>query len=88
VTVIISEDEDRAMLRAFLEKAYLEWSDQPHRMLGGQTPRHAAVRPSTRDTVARLIAEMEAADLGRRRGVGRAYDYDILRGHVGLDEVK
>jgi hypothetical protein len=88
VTVVISEDEDRAMLRAFLEKAYLEWSDQPHRMLGGQTPRHAAVRPSTRDTVARLIAEMEAADLGRRRGVGRAYDYDILRGHVGLDEVK
>jgi hypothetical protein len=88
VTAVISQDDDRAMLQAFLEKAYLEWSDQPHGMLGGQTPRHAAVRSPTRERVARLIAEMEATDLGVRRGGQRAYDYNILRGHVGLDEIK
>ena len=87
LTVVISRDEDRALLQAFLEKAYLEWSDQPHRLLGGQTPRHAAHHASAREMVARLITEMEATDPGARRGVGRAYDYNILRRHVGLDEV-
>jgi hypothetical protein len=88
VTVYVSHDDDRVMLQGFLEKAYLEWSDQPHHTLGGQTPRHGAVRPSTRDTVAGLIAEMEATDLGLRRGGGRAYNYNILRGHVGFDETQ
>ena len=86
VTAVIAQDEDRLMLQAFLEKAYLEWSDQPHGMLGGQTPRHAAVRAPTHEIVARLITEMEATDPGVRRGGQLAYDYNILRGHVGLDE--
>lgn len=88
VTVVVSHDDDRALLQAFLEKAYLEWSDQPHHMLGGQTPRHAAVRPATRETVARLIKEMESTDPGLRRGGRGAYDYNILRGHVGLEETR
>jgi hypothetical protein len=88
MTVVIAPEDDRAMLKTFLEKAYLEWSDQPHRMLKGQTPRHAAVSPSSREIVASLIEEMEAADPGVRRGSERAYDYNILRGHVGLDETK
>jgi hypothetical protein len=86
LAVVVSHDDDRAMLQAFLEKAYLEWSDQPHHLLRGQTPRHAAAAPATRDAVARLIAEMEATDLGVRRCGQRAYDYNVLRGHVGLDE--
>ena len=86
LTVVVSPDADRAMLKAFLEKAYLEWSDQPHRMLKGQTPRHAAVSAASREIVAGLIKEMEVADLGVRRGGQPAYDYNILRGHVGLDE--
>jgi hypothetical protein len=85
VTSVISHEQDHAMLQAFLEKAYLEWSDQPHHALGGQTPRHAAARPATREAVARLIMEMEATDVGLQRSGQRAYDYDILRGHVGLD---
>ncbi|MBH0197767.1 MAG: hypothetical protein HP494_19740, partial [Nitrospira sp.] len=40
--LVVTQDEDRALLNQFLEKAYLEWSDQPHLVLGGQTPRHAA----------------------------------------------
>ena len=86
VTVVVSDEEDRAMLQAFLETAYLEWSDQPHGVLGGQTPRHAAASPRTRDMVTRLILEMEVSDLGARRGRHRAYDYNILRGHVGIEE--
>ena len=86
VMVIVSDEDDRAMLQAFLEKAYLEWSDQPHGLLGGQTPRHAAANPGGREIVGRLITEMEASDLGSRRGGHRAYDYNILRGHVGLDK--
>jgi len=41
-----------------------------------------------RDAVAHLITEMEASDLSVRRGGKRAYNYNILRGHVGLDETK
>jgi hypothetical protein len=88
VTVVVPPEDDRAMLQAFLEKTYLEWSDQPHHLLKGETPRHASRLSSTRDAVARLIAEMEASDLGIRRGGARAYDYNVLRGHVGLEEPK
>jgi hypothetical protein len=86
VVAVVSNEDDRAMLQGFLEKAYLEWSDQPHRLLGGQTPRHAAASPAARESVARLIAEMEATDPGLRRCGRRAYDYNVLRGHVGLEE--
>ena len=86
VTVVISESDDRTMRQGFLEKVYLEWSDHAHLMLDGQTPRQAASRPASRDTVDRLLAEMEANDPGLRRGGRHAYDYNILRGHIGLDE--
>ena len=88
LTLVVSHEEDRGMLRAFLEKAYLEWSDQPHQLLGGQTPRHAARLPGTRDAVAHLITEMETSDPGVRRGGKRAYDYNVLRGHVGIEEIR
>ena len=87
LTLAVSPDEDRALLNQFLEKAYLEWSDQPHHSLGGQTPRHAAARAETRDMVAALIDEMARRDPGLPR-IGRAaFDYNRLRAHVGLDEV-
>jgi hypothetical protein len=87
LTVIVTPDEDGFLLNQFLEKAYLEWSDQPHSLLSGQTPRHAAAIPAMRDTVAKLIDEMERHDPGCVR-IGRpAYQYNRLRAHVGLDEV-
>jgi hypothetical protein len=86
-TVVVSHEDDRVMLQAFLEKAYLEWSDQPHGMLRGQTPRHASRLQTNRDVVTRLITEMEASDLGVRRGGQRAYDYNSLRAHVGIEEL-
>ena len=86
LTVIVTEEEDRALLNQFLEKAYLEWSDQPHHLLSGQTPRHAAASPAMRDKVRTLIDEMERHDPGVGRMGRPAYRYNILRGHVGLDE--
>lgn len=85
--VVVTPEEDRALLARFLEKAYLEWADQPQIALGGQTPRHAAESPSMRKTVGVLIDEMAAHDLGRRRTGLSAFEYNRLRAHVGLDEV-
>jgi hypothetical protein len=87
LTVVVTPEEDLALLKAFLEKAYLEWSDQGHPMLGGKTPRHASASMTTRQNVKGLIDEMERNDLGLRRAGHRAYDYNVLRGHVGLEEV-
>jgi len=84
--VIVTQEEDRSLLNQFLEKAYLEWSDQPHHLLGGQTPRHAAASPALRDKVSALIDEMERNDPGVGRTGKPAYRYNILRAHVGLDE--
>jgi len=86
--VVITPDEDYGLLNAFLEKAYLEWSDQAHLSLGGTTPRHAAASAAARETVSKLIDEMERNDPGVRRTGKRAFDYNKLRAHVGLDEVR
>jgi hypothetical protein len=87
LTVIATEEEDRALLNQFLEKAYLEWSDQPHLALGGQTPRHAAASSAPRGTVGALIDEMARHDPGVRRTGRPAFNYNRLRAHVGLEEV-
>ncbi len=86
LTVIVTQDEDRTLLNQFLEKAYLEWSDQPHHGLGGQTPRHA-VAGALRSKVSSLIDEMARHDPGVRRTGKAAFSYNTLRAHVGLDEV-
>ncbi len=88
VTVRVTPEEDHTLLNQFLEKAYLEWSDQPHHRLGGQTPRHAAQSSATRMRVAELIDEMARYDLGVRRSGKLAFSYNRLRAHVGLDEVE
>ena len=80
--ITITAEEDLVSLKEFLEKAYLEWSDQPHMVLGGQTPRHAFA--TMRKEVMELINEMERSDLGLLRDGRRAFDYNVLRGHVGL----
>jgi len=86
MTVVVTSQEDRALLNTFLEKAYLEWSDQPHRLLNGQTPRHAAASEVMRAKVGALIDEMERHDPGVHRFGRPAFTYNTLRGHVGLDE--
>ena len=86
-TLIVTPEEDLALLNQFLEKAYLEWSDQPHLALSGQTPRHAAATAALRDKVGELIDDMERHDPGRRRFGKAAFSYNRLRAHVGLEEL-
>lgn len=85
-TLVVKEEEDCRLLNQFLEKAYLEWSDQPHLALSRETPRHAAASPALRGKVSELIEEMEQRDLGRQRCGRCAFNYNRLRGHVGLEE--
>ncbi len=86
-TVIVTAEEDHMLLNQFLEKAYLEWSDQPHLALGGQTPRHAAAMATLRNKVGDLIDDMERHDPGHRRFGKPAFSYNRLRAHVGLEEL-
>lgn len=86
--VIVSADEEHRLLAAFLESVYLEWTDRASPALGGQTPRHAAASPETSGLVADLIAQLERCDLARRRTGKAGYDYNRLRAHVGLQEVR
>ena len=86
LTIRITAEEDRALLNTFLETTYLEWADQESPALGGKTPRHAAVSEAGAEKVAAVIAGMEREDLGLRRTGTRAFDYNKLRAHVGLEE--
>jgi hypothetical protein len=85
--LLVTDEEDGALLGGFLEKAYLEWSDQPHLVLGGQTPRHAAASSTMRGKVGALIDEMAQNDPGLSRTGRKAFNYNVLRAHVGLEEV-
>lgn len=84
LTVVVSREEDRALLNGFLETVYLEWADRESPVLGGETPRHVAKTPAGRARVAELIDEMERCDIGLLRNGAAAFDYSKLRAHVGL----
>jgi hypothetical protein len=83
VTLTITPEEDRTLLATFLETTYLEWADQDCPAFKGKTPRHAAAADG-RTAVAAIIDEMERNDLGVRRTGRAAFDYNVLRAHVGL----
>jgi len=88
VRVVVTPEQDATLLQAFLESAYLDWTDREAPVLGGKTPRHAAMTPAGREQVARLLDDMERNDPGWSH-IGRpAFDYNVLRGHVGIDEVR
>ena len=86
-TLVLSAEEDRALLNGFLETLYLEWAERPCPSLGNQMPRHVATSPAGLEQVAALIADMERHDPGVRRVGQASFDYNRLRAHVGLDEV-
>jgi hypothetical protein len=84
LTVVVTAEEDRASLKTFLETVYLEWADRESPALGGETPRHVARTAAGRDRVAGLIDDMERCDVGLLRAGVAAFDYNVLRAHVGL----
>jgi hypothetical protein len=87
LTLVISAEEDRALLNGFLEILYLEWAERACPSLGNHMPRHVANSATGREQVAALIADMERHDPGIRRVGQASFDYNKLRAHVGLDEV-
>jgi hypothetical protein len=84
LTLVVGDDEDRALVGTFLDTVYLEWADRENPTLGGETPRHMMATPAGHTQVAALIDEMERTDLGLLRTGLSAFDYNKLRAHVGL----
>ncbi len=82
--VTVSVKEENTLLSQFLETVYLEWAEQPSPALEGKTPRHYCHENHAMSKVAKLIDQMERNDLGLQRTGQRAYDYSILRAHIGL----
>jgi hypothetical protein len=85
LTLVLSAEEDRALLNRFLETLYLEWAERACPSLGDHMPRHVATSATGREQVAALIADMERHDPGIRRVGHASFDYNKLRAHVGLD---
>ena len=85
LTLLVSAEEDRALLNGFLETLYLEWAERACPSIGNQMPRHVATSAAGRAQVAALIADMERHDPGTRRVGQASFDYNRLRAHVGLD---
>lgn len=83
-SIVVTEEEQLALLTRFLDTAYLEWADQPSAALDGQTPRHAAAQSASRAQVAALIDEIARYDPGILLLGKPAFDYNVLRAHVGL----
>jgi len=82
--VTVSVKEENKLLSTFLEKVYLDWAEQPSPALKGKTPRQYCRENQDTTEVAELIDQMERNDLGLQRMGQRAYDYNILRAHIGL----
>ena len=82
--VTVSVKEENKLLSTFLEQVYLDWAEQPSPALKGKTPRQYCREHQDTTVVAKLIDEMERNDLGLQRTGKRAYDYNILRAHIGL----
>jgi hypothetical protein len=82
--VTVSVKEENKLLSTFLEKVYLDWAEQPSPALKGKTPRQYCRENQDTTEVAELIDQMEQNDLGLQRTGQRAYDYNILRAHIGL----
>ena len=81
---IVSQEEEQQILASLLETVYLEWAETPSPLLKKQSPRHFCSAQQDTKEVAAIIDQMEQHDLGRRRTGKPAYDYNILRGHIGL----
>ena len=84
--VTVTVKEENTLLSTLLEKIYLDWAEQPSPSLKGKTPRQYCREHHDTKKVAELIDQMERNDLGLQRTGQRAYDYSILRAHIGLEE--
>jgi len=83
-SITVSVKEENKLLSTLLEKIYLDWAEQPCPALKGKTPRQYCREAHDTKEVAELIDQMEQDDIGLRRTGQQAYNYNILRRHIGL----
>jgi hypothetical protein len=81
---VISQEDEQQILASLMETVYLEWAETPSPARKEQSPRHYCAAQQDTKEVAAIIDQMEQHDLGRRRTGQPAYDYNILRAHIGL----
>lgn len=81
-------EEEQRLLENFLGSIYLEWAERPSPALEGHTPRQAVTVPAQQALVASLIDQLEREDLALRRTGKPGYEYNRLRRHLGLPEVR
>ncbi|MBW3565443.1 MAG: SEC-C domain-containing protein [Acidobacteria bacterium] len=73
---------DPAFLRAYKEKHYGTWADEPLPALGGRTPREAAATSNGRKQVDELLTIME--EMEATRPEEERFDFGRIRGELGL----
>jgi Protein of unknown function (DUF2384) len=77
---------EREALLAWKTAHYKSWPDDPLPALGGKTARQAIRTPKGRDAVRNLLRTMEHSEEKEKKQSLPAYDFNILRRELGLDE--
>ena len=75
--------EATELLRAYKERHYADWIDQPLPVLRGQTPREAVRTKTGRERVDVLLKELENHE--SRLAEGARFDFARLRAALGLE---
>ena len=83
-TLPLESPEATELLRAYKERHYADWIDQPLPALRGQTPREAVRTKAGRERVDVLLKEMENHE--SRLAEGARFDFGRLRAELSLEE--
>jgi hypothetical protein len=82
----IPPDIEREAIRAFKAQHYADWPDHPLPALGGKTARQAVRSREGRKQVVELLRTMQNDEERTEKGSGMAFDFNILRRDLGLEE--
>lgn len=82
-TAPLPPEEADEMIRAFKERHYAHWADEPLPALGGETPRQAVRTAEGRAAVDVLLKDMENREQRAARNV--AFDFGPIRRALRLD---
>ncbi len=78
--------EARAAVARFIGAHYAHWADEHLPALGGKTPRQSLRTKAGRQAVIDLLRMMENGEQHKARNGDPAYDFNIVRRDLGLEE--
>jgi hypothetical protein len=81
-----ASDEERAVIRQFLEQHYANWPDERLPALEGKSARQAVRTKAGRQAVTDLLRGMENREGRDPDSGGPSYDFNIIRRELGLPE--